>query len=192
MLFLSWFAQEVHSSAVDDRELYAKRCTKCLNTLVKRYHVFPSSFFCDDVTRVSVYPLGGGGFADVYKGLAFAGTRTVCLKVLRIHTQNDERKRNKMIDDFCQEALIWTQLSHPNVLQLLGVNTKLFGGNFCLISPWMDNGDVINFLQKTPDHDRLRSICEIAAGLEYLHSRSPMIVHGDIRGVYICYLMSLY
>lgn len=28
-------------------------------------------------------------------------------------------------------------------------------------------------------------ILEIATGLEYLHSLSPMIVHGDIRGVLV-------
>ncbi|KAK1227130.1 hypothetical protein PQX77_009870 [Marasmius sp. AFHP31] len=87
-----------------------------------------------------------------------------------------------MVEDFCREALIWTHLDHPNVLPLIGVNTKLFGTDFCLVSPWMENGDIITFLKRKPDHDRMRSIKEIAAGLEYLHSRSPMIVHGDIRG----------
>ncbi|KAG7096023.1 hypothetical protein E1B28_006705 [Marasmius oreades] len=94
-------------------------------------------------------------------------------------------KRKKMVEDFCQEALIWTQLSHPNVLQLLGVNTTLFKTDFCLVSPWMVNGDIITFLNRTPDHDRLQSIREIVAGLEYLHSRSPVIVHGDIKGANI-------
>ncbi|KAF9262819.1 kinase-like protein, partial [Marasmius fiardii PR-910] len=160
---------------------YRRRCTKCLNVLVKKYHVFPTSFFCDNVRRDGDYPLGGGGFADVYKGVS--GSRPVCLKVLRVHTQVDENKRKKMVEDFCQEALIWTQLSHPNVLQLIGVNTNLFKTDFCLISPWMVNNDIITFLKRKPEHNRLRSIREIAAGLEYLHSRSPTVVHGDIKGV---------
>ncbi|KAG7098346.1 hypothetical protein E1B28_000305 [Marasmius oreades] len=177
---VEWLQEEIQSSTDG---LYRKRCTKCLNTIVKKYHIFPSSFFCDNVRRDGDYPLGGGGFADVYKGVV--DNRTVCLKVLRVHTQPDEKKRKKMVEDFCQEALIWTQLSHPNVLQLLGVNTTLFKTDFCLVSPWMVNNDIVTFLERKPDHDRLRSIRDIAAGLEYLHSRSPMIVHGDIRGANI-------
>ncbi|KAF9262809.1 kinase-like protein [Marasmius fiardii PR-910] len=90
-----------------------------------------------------------------------------------------------MIEDFCQEALIWTQFDHPNVLKLLGVNTSLFKADFCLVSPWMENGDIVTFLGKRTNHDRLRSIREIAAGLEYLHSHSPIIVHGDVKGANI-------
>ncbi|KAJ8083461.1 hypothetical protein PM082_009335 [Marasmius tenuissimus] len=181
---VEWLQHEIMYPALN--ELYRKRCTACLNAIVKRYHVFPSSFFFNNIERDGDYPSGGGGFADVYKGIADGDhSHPVCLKVLRVHTQSDEHRRKKMVEDFCQEALIWTHLDHPNVLPLIGVNTKLFGTDFCLVSPWMENGDIITFLKRKPDHDRMRSIKEIAAGLEYLHSRSPVIVHGDIRGANI-------
>ncbi|KAF9260571.1 hypothetical protein L218DRAFT_575415 [Marasmius fiardii PR-910] len=61
----------------------------------------------------------------------------------------------------------------------------LFKTNFCLVLPWVLNSDIITFLKSTPNHDKPRSIQEIAAGLEYLHSQSPMIMHGDMRGVNI-------
>ncbi|KAF9262799.1 kinase-like protein [Marasmius fiardii PR-910] len=178
---VEWLQEEINSATLGGR--YRQRCTKCLNSLVKKYLVFPSSFFFNDIEREGNYPLGGGGFADVYKGIA--NSQTVCLKVLRTHTQSDEMKRKRMIEDFCQEALIWTQLDHPNVLKLLGVNTRLFRADFCLVSPWMENSDIITFLEKKPNHDRLRSVREIAAGLEYLHSHTPKIVHGDIKGANI-------
>ncbi|KAF9265336.1 kinase-like protein [Marasmius fiardii PR-910] len=180
---VEWLQKEIQYSTVDYGGLYQKKCTKCLNMLVRKHHIFPSSFFYNDVRRDGLSPVAGGGFADVYKGTV--ENQTVCLKVLRVHTQTMEVKRQQMIEDFYKEALIWTQLCHPNVLQLLGVNTKLFKPDFCLVSPWMDNSDIITFLKKTPDHDRLRSIREIAAGLEYLHCCSPMIVHGDIKGANI-------
>ncbi|KAJ7893803.1 hypothetical protein B0H13DRAFT_1625065, partial [Mycena leptocephala] len=45
-----------------------------------------------------------GGFADVWKGLIRG--ETVCVKVMRIYQEAD----------FYHEALIWRQLSHPNLL----------------------------------------------------------------------------
>ncbi|KAL0574366.1 hypothetical protein V5O48_007589 [Marasmius crinis-equi] len=148
--------------------------------MVKKYHALPPSLFVNNIERDGSHALSGGGFADIYKG-TLAG-KTVCLKVLRVHTADSERKREKIIADFCQEALIWTQLQHPNLLPLLGVNTNLFSTSFCLVSPWMVNGDVISFLKKNPGHDKFRVVYEIACGLDYLHSLSPPIVHGDIKG----------
>ncbi|KAJ8085080.1 MAP kinase kinase kinase activity protein [Marasmius tenuissimus] len=81
---------------------------------------------------------------------------------------------------FHKEALLWTQLSHPNLLSLIGVNTTVFPHGFCLVSPWITNGDIISFLERSSDHDRLAAIMEISAGITYLHDSA--IVHGDIKG----------
>ncbi|KAK0222967.1 kinase-like domain-containing protein, partial [Armillaria nabsnona] len=71
-------------------------------------------------------------------------------------------------------------LKHPNVLPFLGVSTELFAPSFCLISPWMENGNIMSFLATNPGHDRL--VSEVASGMAYLHSLNPPIVHADIRG----------
>ncbi|KAF9259586.1 hypothetical protein L218DRAFT_874307 [Marasmius fiardii PR-910] len=178
-LVLELLYQELHGSALEDG--YRKRCLKYLKAVGRQFHAVPPSLFLNNITRSGDRPLTGGGFADIYKGKA--GDMDVCLKVLRVHIAETERKRQKIIADFCQEALVWTQLCHPNIIPLLGVNTTLFSSSFSLVSPWMVNGDIITFLKENPDHDKLQSICEIMAGLEYLHSFSPPIVHGDIKGV---------
>jgi serine/threonine protein kinase len=59
---------------------------------------------------------------------------------------------------FCREALYWGRLDHPNILPFLGVDEKMFQPSFCLISPWMDNGNLMNFLEKNPDFDRLKAV----------------------------------
>ncbi|THV05931.1 kinase-like protein, partial [Dendrothele bispora CBS 962.96] len=87
---------------------------------------------------------------------------------------------------FCHEALLWRQLNHPNVLPFLGVNINLFTpARLCLILPWMENRNIIQYLTNHPGHDLLCTISEIAAGLNYLHNLSRPIVHGDIRGANI-------
>ncbi|KAJ7846469.1 kinase-like domain-containing protein [Mycena leptocephala] len=86
---------------------------------------------------------------------------------------------------FCREALYWGRLDHPNILPFLGVDEKMFKPSFCLISPWMDNGNLINFLEKNPDFDRLKAAIDTAEGMRYLHELDPPIVHADIRGANI-------
>ncbi|PBK97999.1 kinase-like protein [Armillaria gallica] len=174
---------------------------KCLRALSKARNIVPSSFSSRDVTREGIIPVDGGGFAvsihsylgsivfflcitpwqDIWKG-RLHGTQ-VCLKVLRIFERGDTRV--KAIQYFCQEALVWRQLRHPNVLPFLGVSETLFAPSYCLISPWMANGNIISYLEVHPDHNRLTSLIQIAKGMRYLHSLDPPIVHADIRGANI-------
>ncbi|KAK0485347.1 kinase-like domain-containing protein [Armillaria luteobubalina] len=158
--------------------VYRAAYIKCLRALSKARNIMPSSFVCRDVTREGVNPIGGGGFADVWKGKLHDAQ--VCLKVLRVFIPG--LAREKLLRDFCHEALVWKQLKHPNVLPFLGVNEDLFAPSYCLISPWMVNGNIMSYLETHPDHDRLESLIQIAEGMKYLHNHNPPIVHADIRG----------
>ncbi len=98
------------------------------------------------------------------------------------------------------EAIMWSHLSHPNLLPFYGIyhpHERL--GSVCLVSPWMQNGNINDYLKVHPDVPRLHLVCTCAAilqlflfllsikvhdtlaGLDYLHQKS--IVHGDLKGV---------
>ncbi|KAK0194415.1 kinase-like domain-containing protein [Armillaria mellea] len=132
----------------------------------------------------SVYPTDLNALAvlkwkqDVWKGRTTENA-ALCLKVIR----NKKRRGHK--EKYCPEAQIWSTLSHPNILPFLGANVDLFAPYLCLASPWMSNGNIMPFLEQNPDHDRLKSIIEVAKGLDYLHNLDPVIVHSDIRGANI-------
>ncbi|KAJ4490821.1 kinase-like domain-containing protein [Lentinula aciculospora] len=81
--------------------------------------------------------------------------------------------------------MLWKQLDHPNILPILGVSTELFFPSFCLISPWMENGTIMTYLTNNPTFDLSSALRDISAGLCYLHSRGPPVIHGDIRGANI-------
>ncbi|KAK0449321.1 kinase-like domain-containing protein [Armillaria borealis] len=156
-------------------------CMKCLRTLSKARNIVPSSFYSQGVTREGTNPVGGGGFADIWKGRLL--DTQVCLKVLRLFTTGKDRE--KLLREFCQEALVWRQLRHPNILPFLGVSKYLFAPSYCLISPWMINGNIMSYLEAHPDHDRLISMVQVAEGMKYLHNHDPPVVHADIRGANI-------
>ncbi|KAF9003200.1 kinase-like protein, partial [Hymenopellis radicata] len=86
---------------------------------------------------------------------------------------------------FCQEALIWRQLCHKNILPFYGVSEDIFASGLCLISPWMENGNIHDFLHTHPMHDRRGWVWDVAAGIQYLHNLDPCIIHKDIRGANI-------
>ncbi|THU80549.1 kinase-like protein [Dendrothele bispora CBS 962.96] len=162
---------------------YRKMCMKQLRRLSKKFQVLPPSLILEDIATMDSRATTGGGFADIWRG-TFNG-QMVCLKVLRIFLRSDGATRNKVINDFCREALIWRQLKHPNVLPFLGVNTELFSPSFCLVSPSMSNSDLIHYSKIHPDYDRINAIKQLADGMNYLHSFQPPIVHGDIKGANI-------
>ncbi|KAF9257053.1 kinase-like protein, partial [Marasmius fiardii PR-910] len=170
---------------------YRRKCTKWLRRLVNKHYVLPPSLFMQDIIINSLRIAAVGGYSDIYKGVF--ESKLVCLKVLKVYIEDGEEKRNKELREFYKETLLWTQLSHANLLPFLGVNITLFPGKLALVAPWMANGEITKYLKVNPTHDRLRVLSEIAAGLMYLHSRN--IIHGDIKGANVlvdeqgqCYL----
>ncbi|KAJ6583575.1 hypothetical protein DFH09DRAFT_841857, partial [Mycena vulgaris] len=49
---------------------------------------------------------------------------------------------------FCREALSWGLLRHRNILPFLCVYED--GPSLCLLSPWMENGSLLTFLETYP------------------------------------------
>ncbi|KAF5362890.1 hypothetical protein D9758_007151 [Tetrapyrgos nigripes] len=161
--------------------LHRVKCVKCLSTLNMIYDALPLSLLIHDLHRDGDHPVASGGYADVWKGAM--NDRQVCLKVLRYYTSQTDRK--KLFKDLSQEVLIWRQLRHPNILEFYGINGELFKPTYCMISPWIDEGDVATFLRKTPHitfDGRLNLLLEIAQGICYLHELDPPVTHADLKG----------
>ena len=94
---------------------------------------------------------------------------------------------------------MWKSLQHPNVLPLIGVT--MTETRFAMISDWMVNGNINDFVKTHPDVDRfglvgfllkvLRpcfidncktlQLMDVGRGLIYIHGQG--MVHGDLKGV---------
>jgi abelson tyrosine-protein kinase 1 len=115
--------------------------------------------------------IGVGFFSDVYKGTW--RDRTVAIKVLAPTTP-----RNL----FVHEVEIWKNLSHSNVLALLGASSTSGEAPWFFVSPYMKNGSLVTYLKGLPSLDQanpLRMIYEVAKGMEYLHGKG--VLHGDLK-----------
>ncbi|KAJ6542587.1 kinase-like domain-containing protein, partial [Mycena capillaripes] len=138
----------------------------------------PSALFITGVTGKEEHPTFAGDYGDIYR--ATHDDRTVALKYVRaVHSMRGADLRRVRLK-FCQEALVWKDLGHPHILPFLGIDQNSFPSALCMVSPWIEHGTVMDYLEEHGHANVDKLLYEIAQGLEYLHSRD--IVHGDLRG----------
>ncbi|CAE7126026.1 unnamed protein product [Rhizoctonia solani] len=119
----------------------------------------------------------GGGFGDIWKGELHTGAK-VAIKAWR--TDALEPCGYKTIKRAARELFLWSRMSHPNVHQLQGV-ILLRDQYLGMVSEWMDNGNLHQYLRKHPGADRYELCTHVTSGVEYMHSRST--VHGDLKAL---------
>ncbi|KAF9645418.1 kinase-like protein, partial [Thelephora ganbajun] len=150
----------------------SRKCLRELRIICGTAAILPTSYkLSPHCLNVAPDPFASGGYGDVYKGTLNGSG--VCIKRVRVYAKDTP---NKAIKGFCQEAVMWRRLNHPNILPLLGVTISPLQ----LVSNWMPGGDLPEYIEKYPDADRLVLLCDIAKGLCYLHSCN--VIHGDLKG----------
>ncbi|KAF9644872.1 kinase-like protein [Thelephora ganbajun] len=162
--------------ALDDLN-HAPR-VKCLRFLCKIcgcQSLLPRSLVITASYDRTGVPLGHGGCADVWKGRSQG--RDVAIKVLKMY----QCSNHEQIRKFCKEVLMWKALRHPNVLPLLGV--MMINTQFAMVSEWMVNGNIKEFVKAHTSADRLELLLDVARGLDYLHGQE--MIHGDLKGANI-------
>ncbi|KAJ7587354.1 kinase-like domain-containing protein, partial [Mycena floridula] len=141
--------------------------------LSKRTRLYPKSLRLSRVEALQQSE-DHGSFGDIWKG-NFSGT-LVAIKVMR------QPNAKRLLKTFIGKAILWRELSHPNVLSFYGIHLWPNDGRICLVSPWMENGNLVSYLKDHSDADHLALAIDVAQGVEYLHSFDPQIIHGDLKG----------
>ncbi|KAH9171467.1 kinase-like domain-containing protein [Lactarius sanguifluus] len=105
-----------------------------------------------NVTR-SDHPIATGGSQDIYTG-EWTG-QEVALAYPRNQTRAAQERFRRQVE-------IWRTLRHPNVLPLLGI---AYIGNFVYsVSPYMEFGNIMQYLKIHPEAHRVLLLSEIASG----------------------------
>ncbi|KAG6808442.1 hypothetical protein H0H92_004106 [Tricholoma furcatifolium] len=148
-----------------------------IQSISSRTGLYPTCYELKDVVPLDENPVGGGGFADVFCGIY--KDQKVCLKALRLRP-NSEINQNRLLKELAREALLWGQLVHPNVLMFYGLFR--FKNRMCMVSPWMENGDVNLYLLKHPAAARLQLVRPFWLKLEWIHHLTNAVTAGSRRG----------
>ncbi|KAF7975408.1 hypothetical protein HWV62_9639 [Athelia sp. TMB] len=129
-----------------------------------------------------------GGYGDLWKGemseenLKAAQSTPphhaqVAIKVVQRRNAAQWYPLNQRL---LKEATLWNELRHPNILPFYGICFGLIAPTFPgLVCPYYSNHNAAEYLRMRPKTNRIAMICEVAAGLSYMHSRN--ITHGDIK-----------
>ncbi|KAK0460841.1 kinase-like domain-containing protein [Armillaria novae-zelandiae] len=124
------------------------------------------------------YPFALGQFGEVWRGEV--GGAEVAVKKARIFTNDNDINLKEVLRKIRREAIIWGHCDHPNVLPFYGIYRDSAPSTYCLVSPFMVNGSLRQYLSNTTKPDRHRLGLDITRGMDYLHKMS--IVHSDLKG----------
>ena len=169
----------------------ALQATKYDDAVSKRFQqlcgwvgLLPTSYTIPEklVQQSAEQPVASGAFSDVWEGIR--NGELVAVKALRIFKEDDIQKAKKVtrtmlptpltptanyhLQVFCEEVATWRWVSHPNVVPFLGVSGVY--APLCVVSEWMPNGNVRDYIGKNPETSRLQLACWLKSAFG---SRSP-------------------
>lgn len=111
----------------------------------------PECFVLQGVEKFGDRPKKGGTFGDVWKGKI--ENRYVAIKIPRIF---EDSNIEEVLKDFSAEPILWRQLCHPNILPFHGIfYSDSVRSQICLVSPWMEEGNIREYLKKNPTTERM-------------------------------------
>jgi serine/threonine protein kinase len=154
----------------DRVKLFNELCKTC-----SRHRVIPKSMHIPDCSTDATQVQYTGGFSNVSQS-TYEGHR-VAIKVLHVYSNNLNAVLSvsgptiyfvalahmNSSQGFCREVVAWKHLRHPNILPLLGVTVS--ENRFAMVSEWMDNGNINEFVRK--DYDANRTALVGAADIFY-------------------------
>ncbi|KAF8155115.1 kinase-like domain-containing protein [Mycena galopus ATCC 62051] len=156
----------------------SKKARHIIRKLSEVCDKLPSSLFVTGVGRNEEHPRFGGGFCNIH--CASYNNETVALTVMHHFSPTSELRDIRL--KICREALVWRDLKHLHILTFIGIDRETFP-SLALVSPWMEHGTVLHYLDRHGRANVDKLLFQIAQGIEYLHSRN--IVHGDLKGANI-------
>ncbi|XP_026863384.2 interleukin-1 receptor-associated kinase 1 isoform X2 [Electrophorus electricus] len=178
-------AQQTHSTAkeeVADNDCLQQSC-KCH---VDRPSLFTGalSWPFEEVQQgtdnfSAVRQIGEGGFGHVYR----ASMKNTDFAVKRLK-EGSQMGWSVVRESFTTEVERLSQYRHPNIVDLVGYSVG--GGTYCLIYVYMPSGSLEDWLRCKNSTalcwmQRVNILLGSAKAIQYLHSSSPALIHGDVK-----------
>ncbi|KAJ7817425.1 kinase-like domain-containing protein [Mycena leptocephala] len=131
-----------------------------------------------EVVRVGIMAVSASGSYETYEGL-YLDNEKVAVKVVRaMHFDSSLREFRRECANW---KAVWEVDQGKHVLPFYGYCQE-DGPLPYTVSPWQSNGTATQYVKKNLGIDYIRLVKGIASGLDVIHTMSPPIVHGNLRG----------
>ncbi|KZO99044.1 kinase-like protein [Calocera viscosa TUFC12733] len=128
------------------------------------------------LTNISAGPVDRGARGEIWT--AHYEGEMVALKRMKDWVLQDKRRGDR---HFARELTSWARLDHVNILKLYGV-CELGPVGLAMVSPWMEHGNIMDYLATHEEANRSLLLLDIAEALNYLHTTfNPPMIHGDLK-----------
>ncbi|KDQ61896.1 hypothetical protein JAAARDRAFT_31376 [Jaapia argillacea MUCL 33604] len=119
-------------------------------------------------------------FYDVHKGVLLQGDAEVPVAIKILRTSMDEEKITSMREHYLREISTQEFLGpdYPYITEVMG--TATVEGKPAIVMRWYTNGDAAQYTGAN-SHTPVESIIGIVQGVKYFHTKSPRLVHGDLK-----------
>ncbi|CAE6530728.1 unnamed protein product [Rhizoctonia solani] len=121
---------------------------------------------------ITVASIADTALANVYRA-ELLHHEPVAIKCVKHQTPYKKLKEQRA----ARELSCWSSYTHDNILSLLGF--AVVGEEIAMVSPWMINGCVTDYVTHNPDCNRLELCSQLARAIAYIHAHD--VVHGDIK-----------
>lgn len=125
--------------------------------------------------------LGNGEFGQVFRG-SWRG-QEVAIKAL--YRDPAKTQDHVAINELKKEIESFRHLDHKRLVRFVGACFQ--HPHLCFVTEYMPNGSLYNFLHvrkvKLPTRHALNMSMQLADGVDYLHSRDPIVVHRDLKSL---------
>ena len=149
-----------------------------LRGLCNTFELLPSSFVLpQESVELEAAPFDSGGYSSVFKATFME--RAIVVKVLNV-TVRTHRERLHRVSGLdlktpkpslilhpqllIKEVIGWKWLQHENVLPFLGVMFTP-SAPISIASELMENGNIMEFIRKNQDYNRVKLVSEVEATL---------------------------
>lgn len=114
----------------------------------------------------------------------------VAAHTMSIELQVHASLQQSRLETFQQEACVHSKLKHPNIITLHGgfLEAPIHGNpdETCLVLEYATKGNLLGAMQDedlkdSPCLQRLEIAKDVVCGLAYLHSCTPLLLHGDLK-----------